>query len=104
MWEMQLIPIVGVVSMSAVAMTCIRAFVRYLEIRKQNNPAIASAEMHEMQERLARIEAVVETTAIEVERIAEANRFMSKLLAERTVTTAPILARVNQPERVITPH
>ena len=52
-------------------------------------------------ERLDRIEAVVETTALEVERIAEANRFMSKLLAEGARTTLPA---PKQPERVITPH
>jgi hypothetical protein len=35
-------------------------------------------------ERLARIEAAVESIAIEVERISEAQRFTTKLLAERT--------------------
>jgi hypothetical protein len=34
-----------------------------------------------IEERLARIEQIVETTAIEVERIAEAERYSSKLLA-----------------------
>ena len=53
-----------------------------------------------IEERLERIQMVVETTAIEVERIAEANRFMSKLLAERPGTLSPASA----PERVITPH
>ncbi len=53
-----------------------------------------------LQERLDRIEIAVEATAVEVERIAEGNRFMSKLLAERTAALKP----PNQPERVITPH
>ena len=35
-------------------------------------------------ERLARIETAVESIAIEVERISEAQRFTTKLLAERT--------------------
>jgi hypothetical protein len=50
---------------------------------------------------LHRIEIAVEATAVEVERISEANRFMAKLLADRTV---PGGALPRQPERVITPH
>lgn len=53
-----------------------------------------------VQERLERIEAVVESTALEVERMSEANRFIAKLLADREGT-----ARLgSRPERVITPH
>jgi hypothetical protein len=51
--------------------------------------------------RLDRIEMMVETTAVEVERIAEANRFVAKLLAERQGTAIPL---PKTPERVITPH
>jgi hypothetical protein len=51
-------------------------------------------------DRLERIERAVETTALEVERISEASRFMSKLLADRSIS-AGLTGRV---ERVITPH
>ena len=34
--------------------------------------------------RLERIEQAVETTAVEVERLAESNRFLTKLLAEKS--------------------
>lgn len=50
--------------------------------------------------RLDRIERAVETTALEVERISEASRFMSKLLAERSIATG----LAGRSERVITPH
>ena len=50
--------------------------------------------------RLDRIELAVETTALEVERIAEANRFVAKLLADRATPQAPS----SKPPRVITPH
>ena len=40
-------------------------------------------------ERLARIEAAVESIAIEVERISEAQRFTTKLLSERTAGALP---------------
>lgn len=52
-------------------------------------------------ERLDRIERAVETTAIEVERISEATRFMTKLLADRPAQSSLAAPR---PERVITPH
>ena len=70
---------------------------RYLELRHERSlhtPAEADAE------RLARIESMVEVTAVEVERIAEANRFIAKLLADRTAPAA----QLGKPERVITPH
>ena len=70
---------------------------RYLELRQERRvPDIAP----EVSERLTRIELIVEATAIEVERVAEANRFMSKLLADRVGPPAP----ASRPERVITPH
>jgi hypothetical protein len=70
---------------------------RVFELRQERRPAIAVDKLHE---RLERIELVVESTAVEVERISEANRFMAKLLSE-SVSAARL---ANQPERVITPH
>jgi hypothetical protein len=70
---------------------------RFLELRNERRIPIA---MDGVQERLQRIEQAVESTAIEVERISEANRFMAKLLAER-VGAANLVGR---PGRVITPH
>jgi hypothetical protein len=70
---------------------------RFLELKHERalrNPS------ERLTDRLDRIETVVDATAIEVERIAEANRFIAKLLADRVEPTRP-LAR---PERVITPH
>jgi hypothetical protein len=37
----------------------------------------------ELQERLARVERIVEATAIEIERISEGQRFTTKLLSDR---------------------
>jgi hypothetical protein len=51
-------------------------------------------------EHIARIEAMVESTALEVERIGEANRFVAKLIAERE----RLPGTSGKPERVITPH
>ncbi|HEX2781519.1 MAG TPA: hypothetical protein VHM30_18590 [Gemmatimonadaceae bacterium] len=48
-----------------------------------------------------RLENAVDAIALEVERIAEGQRFVTKLLAERTANERPALP---SPERVITPH
>ncbi len=71
---------------------------RYLEL-KRSRPVLPAAE-DAARERLERIELAVEATAVEVERIAEANRFMAKLLADRSGAATP----ASRPERVITPH
>jgi hypothetical protein len=70
---------------------------RLIEMRSQRQGPIA---IEGLQERLERIEAGVEATGLEVERMAEANRFIAKLLADRE-GTAKLASR---PERVITPH
>lgn len=72
-------------------------FRRVLELKHERRVPIA---FDGLQERLDRIEQTVDATAVEVERIAEANRFMSKLLADR----AGALSLASKPERVITPH
>ena len=96
-WE--LIPIAGVISGTVLIMTLIRGALRYVELRRLTPPA--QADLAEMQARLTRIEEIVETTALEMERVAEANRFISKVLSERPVASIP---PARTPERVITPH
>lgn len=54
-----------------------------------------------LEERLSRIEAIVEATAIEVERIGEGQRFTTKLLQERGVQP---VAPQRLPGQSITPH
>lgn len=71
---------------------------RYLELRHERS---LHAPSDDLAARLERIEQSVEATALEVERIGEGNRFLTKLLAERN---APIAPPSRSPERVITPH
>jgi hypothetical protein len=70
---------------------------RVLELKHERRVPIA---FDGLQERLDRIEQTVDATAVEVERISEANRFMSRLLADR----AGSMSLASKPERVITPH
>jgi hypothetical protein len=71
---------------------------RFLELRHERS---LLSPPDGVSERLERIEMAVESTALEVERIAEANRFVAKLLADGRGLPSP---SAKPPERVITPH
>jgi hypothetical protein len=85
--------------------TALRFVQRLFELRHERLLRTPPETFSALSQRLDRIENAVETTALEVERISEANRFMAKLLAERG---AAIAASTSAPsprsERVITPH
>jgi hypothetical protein len=80
-----------------IAIASLRFFRRVLELKHERRLPIA---IDGLQERLERMELAIDSTAIEVERISEANRFMAKLLVERQGAVNAIA----KPERVITPH
>ena len=66
-----------------------------------NRPNAKAALPREVSERLERIERAVDTTALEVERIGESQRFLTRAIGERSVIEAP---RGDSSGRVITPH
>ena len=66
--------------------------------RKKPQPTVPAFE--EVAQRLARMEQAIDATAVEVERISEAQRFTTKLLVERG-HQAPL---ENARARVVTPH
>jgi membrane protein implicated in regulation of membrane protease activity len=72
-------------TMSGVLYPLVRAFARRLE----NRGAPPSLPSREVEERLDRIERAVESIAVEVERVSEGQRFVTKLLAERAPTKLP---------------
>jgi hypothetical protein len=65
------------------------------ELSRPRLPAEAEARLDQLQQ-------TVEAVAVEMERVAEAQRFTARLLAERGGVDAA--ARPRGPERVITPH
>jgi hypothetical protein len=75
----------------------LRVLRRYLELKHERR---VPGGMDALSERLERIELTVDATAVEVERISEANRFMAKLLADRNGPPTP----ATRPERAVTPH
>ncbi len=74
-----------------IAMGCatgvITSFFKHRRFKGGQAPDIA-ARFDDLSERLARLDTAVDSVAIEIERISEAQRFTSKLLAERAGTPA----------------
>jgi hypothetical protein len=64
-------------------------------------PRGTAALPHELSERLERIERAVDVTALEVERIGEGQRFLTRALGERAVAEP---SRPDASGRVVTPH
>jgi len=88
-------------------MTCVGCFTGIvITALKRKSPAALPTREIEMRlsdiaERLARIENAFEATAIEVERISEAQRFTAKVLVERSVTPPSM---VDRQKGSTTPH
>ena len=103
--------IIQIITVTATAVICIattgylgRALLRWQEHRHRQPPADdvrVLAVLDELRERMASVERTVEASAVELERIGEADRYIAKLLVERMPTALP---RPERAERVITPH
>jgi hypothetical protein len=72
-----LIPILGILFVSGVSFAALAG--AYAMGRLRGERDVVARGPVSLEERLARIEALVETTAIEVERVAESQRFRAKL-------------------------
>lgn len=71
---------------SAVLITAMLLIARHISQRRLSSQALPNVEIAA---RLERIEHTVEATAIEVERLSEASRFVAKLLAGKTDSPRP---------------
>ena len=58
--------------------------------RRPPRPLVDTHRIDALEQRLVRIEAAVDTVAVEIERISEAQRFQTRLLSERLDTPARI--------------
>ena len=67
--------------------------------RKRTLPDGTNATLTEISQRLGRLEQAVDATAVEVERISEAQRFTTKLLVEKGRDPQEL-----PKSRVVTPH
>jgi len=66
---------------------CFTKIVLVLLHRRREPTNTLTPRLDEIAQRLARVEQVVDATAVEVERISEGQRFTTKLLAERTTSS-----------------
>src|SRR5678816_2571414 len=98
MSEILVLQTVVIVCGTAAFVASLRFVRRYLELKHERR---VPTSIDALSERLERIELIVEATAVEVERVSEANRFMSKLLADRSGPLTPVNP-ASRPERVIT--
>ena len=102
-----IIQIIGVTSMGGIALLVTshigRAFQRWMDARHRSQPLDESrivATLEELRDRMAQLERTVDASAVELERIAEADRYIAKLVSERMPAPLP----APRAERVITPH
>jgi hypothetical protein len=81
------LPLFGLAAVLVAAALTIRVvadwWLRSKQLDVAERTAVPTASIPDIEARLARIEQAVETTAVEVERIAEAQRFTSRLLAKQ---------------------
>lgn len=61
--------------------------------QRMTRRGVGAKQLEAIEHRLLRIEQAVDAVAVEVERIAEAQRFTTRLLAERGTDHEPISAR-----------
>ena len=95
------IGILGITSLVA-AVTTIRIIANATVRHRTEDRRIAEVSGSSVSdERMARLEAAVESIAIEVERISEGQRFTTKLLTEQP---QPMVARLLQQGKFDTPH
>ncbi len=71
-------------SVGSMVYPLVRAWARRMEGR-----ASASLPLSQIEDRLDRIERAVDAIALEVERVSEGQRFVTKLLAEKTPSQLP---------------
>ena len=92
-----LVPAFAFITLIVAMKTGARLYMARLELKR------GVAQPGSDSQRIERIEQIVETMAIEIERISEGQRFTTKLLADRTPDEMP-MAHVRAAERVVTPH
>ena len=78
----------------------------WAESRKRAGTATPSPRLDTIDARLSRMEEMIETVAIEMERVAEGQRFTAKILADRVPATQSVIPRAasQQEGRVTTPR
>jgi len=81
-----IIPVFGIIGGCAVLITLMTLISKHISEKRRST---AFMPMDDIVRRLERMEQTLDATALEVERVAEANRFVAKLLSEKSSVTTP---------------
>ena len=92
---------VGIIVAIGCTTGVITSFFKHRRLKGGQTPELL-ARLDDLSERLSRLDNAVDSVAVEVERISEAQRFTTKLLAERAV--APALPEKGRAGGSTTPH
>jgi hypothetical protein len=92
----------AVLAVIAIAALMLRTW--WLHREKMKGLSMTNQALSPSDERLARVEQAVESIAIEVERIGEGQRFVTKLMNDRAQPMPERVAIPAQPRKVDTPH
>ena len=79
----------------------------WAEARKRAGTGASASRLDAIEARLVRMEQMIEAVSVEMERVAEGQRFTARLLSERSGSAAqPLASRAASPTegRVVTPH
>ena len=92
----------AVLGIVAIAALMLRTW--WLHREKMKGLSMTNQALSPSDERLARVEQAVESIAIEVERIGEGQRFVTKLMNDRAQPMPERVSIPAQPRKVDTPH
>jgi hypothetical protein len=97
-----IIPLVGMLSVLLTSVWMLKLFLAHRE--RTRSPAQTKTGGAASDERLARVEQAVEAIAIEIERVSEGQRFVTKLLNEKANPIRSEAPAALPVRRVDTPH
>jgi len=93
------LPMMGVLMLAG---TTVMSIAGAYALGRSRRREIAAPKDHAEQDRLERLEHLIEVMAVEVERIGEGQRFLVKVMTDKQLNGG--VDRPRSPERVITPH
>jgi len=93
---------IGVAIVFAIAAMMLKIYLTHRE--KMKGMTMTRQNLSTSDERLARMEQAMESIALEVERIGEGQRFVTKLMSERAQPMFGHVAVPAQPRQADTPH
>lgn len=96
----ELIPIMGIAMLAGTTLFSIAGAYALGRGRRRDDRVVAATDP-ELADRVERVERLMETMAVEIERIGESQRFLVKVLSAKQL---PGAEPPRSPERVITPH